>query len=328
MVLSDAILLSMWRVGMLLSCVHLKWVEFQTTFGPKLYFMRQRPIRKPPDPKNKWERILQEFNQREEALGKRRTMYERLFNIHTKQRKRYMMLALNAAIILARKQPTILTSETKNLSNYLRKYKRNGQLLVGKINKDEVRLRLRKIIADEPLGLLSHNGDFDLIIDTGCTKTATSFPEDFLPNTLVNLERPIRMDGIAGGLDIKQEGKVRYEIVDDNGEIQEIVVDAFYIPKLGCRLFSPQAYFRQLHDEGIDEEGKCQMVVKYDKATIELVNSSKISLHYDTITHLPRVKAFKSALSSATALAMNGCVTKETNQNLSPQQKILLKWHF
>lgn len=136
------------------------------------------------------------------------------------------------------------------------------------------------------------------------------------------------MDGIAGGLTIKEKGTVRYEIIDDDGEVQEILVEAFHIPKLGCRLFSPQAYFRQLQNEGIDPDGKSQMVVTYDKAKLTLANNSTISLYYDPVTHLPRMKAFKCALSSATALAMNGCVTDETNQNLSPQQKILLKWHF
>ena len=73
---------------------------------------------------------------------------------------------------------------------------------------------------------------------------------------------------------------------------------------------------------------KFYSLVKRDKSVLELANSLKISLHYDDATHLPRVKAYKSAVSSATALAMNGCVTEEANQNLSPQQKILLKWHF
>ena len=198
--------------------------------------------------------------------------------------------------------------------NNLRKYKRNGTMLVGKINDDEVRLRLRKIIADEPVGLLSQNGDFDLIIDTGCTKSATAFSDDFVPNSLTTMDYPIRMDGIAGCLTIKQKGTVRYEIVDDEGEIQEILVEAYYIPKLGCRSFSPQAYFRQLQEEDIDPDGNCQLIVKYDKATIQLANSSIISLYYDQLTHLPRVKAYKSALSSATAIAMNGCVTEEANQ--------------
>jgi hypothetical protein len=46
------------------------------------------------------------------------------------------------------------------------------------------------------------------------------------------------------------------------------------------------------------------------------------------VTNLPQVRAYKSALSSVTALAMNWCVTNEMNQNLTQQQKILLKWHF
>ena len=314
---------------MLLSHSNLKWVEFQAAFGPKLLFMRRPSNRKPPDKLNKWERFLSEYMEMEQELSKKRTLFDRLFNRPpSPKKKRYMMLALNAAMVLARRQPTILLSDAKAISNDLRKYKRNGSLLVGLIKKDEVRLRLRRLIADEPVGLLSQNGDFDLIIDTGCTKTATGFVQDFLPNTLTDLDRPIRMDGIAGGLDIKQEGKVRYEIIDDDGEVQEIQVDAFYIPKLGCRLFSPQAYFRQLYNDSIDPEGACQMIVKHDKSVLELANSSRISLHYDDATHLPRVKAYMSAVSSATALAMNGCVTEEANQNLSPQQKILLKWHF
>jgi hypothetical protein len=239
-----------------------------------------------------------------------------------------MLLALNAAMLLARDQPDVQISETKTLCNSLRKYKRNGVMLVGKVKTEDIQQRLRRHIIDEPVGLLTTNGDFDLIIDTGCTKTATGFTEDFLPGSLKDLARPIRMDGIAGGLDIKQEGKVKYEIVDDRGSVQELIVNAFYIPGLGCRLFSPQDYFRQLKKDGLDPDGKSQMIVKHDKSKIELVNGSAISLYYDTVTHLPRIKAYKSALNSATALAMSGCVTEELNQNLSPQQKILLKWHF
>jgi hypothetical protein len=132
-----------------------------------------------------------------------------------------------------------MTSEAQQFSKHLRRYKRHGLLLVGWIKKDEVCLQLQKLIADKPVGLLSSSNNFNLIIDTGCAKTATGFVEDFLPNTLTNLVCPIQMDGIAGGLDIKQEGKVRYKIVNDKGKVQEIQVDAFYIPSLGCHLFSP-----------------------------------------------------------------------------------------
>jgi hypothetical protein len=36
----------------------------------------------------------------------------------------------------------------------------------------------------------------------------------------------------------------------------------------------------------------------------------------------------KSAMHSANMLVMHGCVLDKMNQNLTPQQKILLNWHF
>jgi hypothetical protein len=90
----------------------------------------------------------------------------------------------------------------------LRKYKRNGVLLTAKVNGD-IQLKLRKVLVDDPMGLLSKGGDFELIVDTGCTKTATGFESNFVPGTLTDLEHPIRMDGIAGGLNIRKEGKVK-----------------------------------------------------------------------------------------------------------------------
>ena len=75
-----------------------------------------------------------------------------------------MILALNAAMVLARRQPTILLSDAKAISNDLRKYKRNGSLLVSLIKKDEVRVRLQRLITDKAVGLLSQNSNFDLIM--------------------------------------------------------------------------------------------------------------------------------------------------------------------
>jgi hypothetical protein len=70
------------------------------------------------------------------------------------------------------------------------------------------------------------------------------------------------------------------------------------------------------------------MIVKESKTMIELANKSQISVYYNNNTHLPRIDAYKCALQSSNAIAAIGCVTEETNQNLTPQQKILLKWHF
>ena len=238
-----------------------------------------------------------------------------------------MLLALNAASILARQQPQIILSENRILCNTLRSYKKRGVLMTGKI-RDDVRLRLRKVIADEPIGLLSRSSEFELIVDTGCTKTGTGFASDFIPGTLQDLPHPIRIDGIAGGLPIHQHGQVRYELVDDKGIIQEIIADAYLIPGLGCRLFSPQAYFRQQFHNGQDPDEQCHLHVTHNKSVLVLSNESHVSVYYDKMTHLPRLQAYSNALNSANALATVGCVTDETNQNLTVQQKTLLKWHF
>ena len=221
----------------------------------------------------------------------------------------------------------ILLSEQRTMRNILRPYKKHGLLMTGKI-RDDVRLRLRKILADEPVGLLSRGAEFELIIDTGCTKTGTAFAQDFIPGTLQDLPHPIRIDGIAGGLPITQQGQVRYELIDDKGSIQEIIADAYLIPGLGCRLFSPQSYFRQQFHTGLDPHANGHLHVNHDTSVLVLANKSKVTIHYDTMTHLPRLPAYSNALTSANALAIVGCVTDETNQNLTVQQKILLKWHF
>jgi hypothetical protein len=77
----------------------------------------------------------------------------------------------------------------------------------------------------------------------------------------------------------KKKVKFRYKIVDDKGKVQEIQVDAFYIPLLGCRLSSPQAYFWQMYKDSTDTNGSCEMTVKHDKSTLELVNSSKTLIY-------------------------------------------------
>ena len=109
MVLTDTIQLSMWWVGMLLASVHMTWGQYNRQFGPKLQFLRHPKFRKPPDPchpKPKWEHFLHEYNEMNSLLRTKRSFISRLFNLPVSpQRKRCMLMALNAASILARQQP-------------------------------------------------------------------------------------------------------------------------------------------------------------------------------------------------------------------------------
>ena len=83
------------------------------------------------------------------------------------------------------------------------------------------RMRLLQTLEDLPTSFLGAQASgFNLIFDTGCSRTSTAFKEDFVPGTLQKLAQPVRMDGIAGGLPVEYEGIVRYEVIDDESDIQ------------------------------------------------------------------------------------------------------------
>ena len=335
MVLTNIIALSAWWVATCLALRHQTWSDFNETQGPTRMFMRRPRRKKPPDKDGRpvgefknAQRWFAEIIEREEVLGRKPSIADKLLGRRpTGSRLRYMLLALKVASLVASTQPDITLTEAKELRKRLRKYKRHGQMMTCKIQTDDLMI-LQRVIDDVPQGLLTAADSFDLIIDTGCTKTGTGFASDFVPGSLRNLSSPVKMSGIAGGLSIKQEGTVRYEVLDDQGELQVLEVEAYLMPGLNCRLLSPQTYFKQLRQSGKDPNETAEMRIKHDKTVLVLENGSQLSIDYDPQTHLPMLRAFKDAVATAETLALTGCITNETNQNLTMQQKNLLRWHF
>jgi hypothetical protein len=332
-IFTSAIMVSMWWIGVCLAMSQQTWKTYNDEQGPKLLFMRRRPPRKPPDKLGKpshdeYSRVYAEIVDRERVLKSRTSFLDRLLRrTPTGDRKRFMLLALQAAVAFSGVQPDITLGEHKTFRNHLRKYKRGGVIMTATVSELD-RVRLRKVLREIPQGLLGAGDSFELIFDTGCTKTSTGFVEDFVVGTLEDLSTPIHMNGIAGGLEIKQQGTVRYEVLDDKGELQVLETNAFYIPSLCCRLFSPHTFIRDLQQTGSDPEEVAEMRLRHNNATFVWPNKACLTIEYDRQTHLPRVRAYKDAVSTAGALALNGCVTSETNQNLTAAQKLLLRWHF
>ena len=141
-------------------------------------------------------------------------------------------------------------------------------MMTGEINTIDL-THLRKVLEDLPKGLLAYDNGYEVILDTRCTKTGTGHHKDFIARTLRKLDPLIAMSGITGSLPIEEEGVMRFEVIDDKGELQVIEAEAYLIPGLQCRLFSPQAYFKQLSQDGSDPHKTAHMTVK--KGGIELV---------------------------------------------------------
>jgi len=51
------------------------------------------------------------------------------------------------------------------------------------------------------------------------------------------------LTGISGLLEIKGQGDIKFQVVMDSGTMKEITTQAYWIPEMKCRLFSPQSFF-------------------------------------------------------------------------------------
>jgi len=92
--------------------------------------------------------------------------------------------------------------------------------------------------------LATTNNSFMAIVDTGCSITCTNSPYDFVPGTLQALPKPITLGGIAGGLQVREQGLVSWEFLNDFGVVKTLETKAFLQEQLPCRLLSPQAFLR------------------------------------------------------------------------------------
>jgi hypothetical protein len=164
--------------------------------------------------------------------------------------------------------------------------------------------------------------DFVNIIDTGCSNGATGSEDDFVPESLKKLSEPVLMDGIAGGLVISQKGIIQCQIITATGKIRTLEYEAYLVPGLKCRLFSPQRFIAKQTSDS------CKYSVLKQHSELDFGDGDIVHIPYDKSTFLPMLHCHKDAMSSANALALKGCVTDESNQNLSRAQKILLKYHF
>jgi hypothetical protein len=236
-----------------------------------------------------------------------------------------------AATIAVVGVPNITLSEDRSLRRDLRRYKRHGFLGATTNLRAEDLTRLRQVLSDyAPQSLYSstnHSG-FELVVDTGCSHSATGCVDDFIPNTLVTLDQPLEMEGIAGGLLIRQKGRVRYELLTDDGEVHVLETTAYHMPDLPCRLFSPQAHFKEQFQIGKDPRESSHLSITRNRGVITWENRKQTTLSFCDTTHLPRIRVYRNALDDAKALALKGCVTDEVNQNLTSTQKLLLRFHF
>jgi len=83
---------------------------------------------------------------------------------------------------------------------------------------------------------------FNAIVDSGSSYSATNKFTDAKPDTIRQLEEPLRLEGIAGGLLIEYVGIAEWETLDKNGDIMSFQEQVLIHKDLPNRLLSPQAF--------------------------------------------------------------------------------------
>lgn len=84
---------------------------------------------------------------------------------------------------------------------------------------------------------------FSIIVDSGCSRTLSSFKGDFIESSLKPRAGSTRsVQGFSGSLTtIEATGTILWNIMDDSGELRELrIPNCLYVPKSNTRLLSPQ----------------------------------------------------------------------------------------
>ena len=158
-------------------------------------------------------------------------------------RRKLLLTALAIAVMKADgAAPRITYSKHKALRRTVRKATGpDGLLLSAKLTTEGVN-QVREALQNLPADLFNPGDSKVLIVDSGCSDTATGDKSDAVPGTVVPLEKPKTMDGVGGALQATHNFIFKYEVLSDDGTIQTIDVMGYYVLGLDCRLLSPYDY--------------------------------------------------------------------------------------
>ena len=80
--------------------------------------------------------------------------------------------------------------------------------------------------------LLDKGDTKPIILDTGCSRSATGFRYDFVEGSLVRLRHTHLMDGIGASLESTHEGNLHYEVINDKGKVSVMEGTGIFMPEL------------------------------------------------------------------------------------------------
>ena len=251
------VLIAMWFYGLLLKCKGFTWDhwKFRTCKTMNLFpclrnFVASLPLFRWAF---KWRRLKVKVY---DPLRDAPTVLDPpLIPSHRKDRNRipisHRTLALFALAITSRQTCAFELSSSKDFTNRLRKYRSfQGVLQTDKLNPTDL-LKLQDRIRESSKAMTSYAQEIgtdpsnvtQAILDSGCSFTALNSFRFVKPDSIRRLSKPIRIGGIAGGLDIHYVGITEFEVLFPSGKVVETFEEQCFVNEdLPDSLVSPQAF--------------------------------------------------------------------------------------
>lgn len=164
-----------------------------------------------------------------------------------------------------------------------------------------------------------------LIFDTGASITVTPHLSDFIDKRITLAHgMPTQLNGVNSTHAIKGVGSIRVLLYTDKGQPRYIETTGYYVPDINVRLLSVQRFI----DEHPGEQCSFSLC---DKGMIFTFPSScgggKLTFQYKHTNHLPVAETFLSSESPPLRSSRTIHVLDDSNANLSPGQRALLRLH-
>ena len=165
-----------------------------------------------------------------------------------------------------------------------------------------------------PAGLTaSVDGPQTAVVDTGASKCVSPFRDDFVDYAPLN---GVSLQGITTNAKVVGKGKILWKL-EAGGELIDVYLDALHIPTANVRLLCHQQMRQQYSNVSSIEVQQWGGEITTPRGVVHCPLDRQSNLPAASIM-LPHSYEFK---------AMHSCAMDEQNQNLTPSQKELLKWH-
>ena len=166
-----------------------------------------------------------------------------------------------------------------------------------------------------------------IIFDSGASISITPYAEDFIGEIDYDVDTSgnKQLLGISSATQIIGVGKMSLTVYTDTGARRNLITTAYLVPDARIQLLSICRYREQYPREG------CSFIISDNGCSFTFPRSmggGKITFDYRGSNYIPRATAYSQQFNKNFPNGQVFMVLEDSNLNLTPAQKELLKWHF